>query len=505
MTLEKGVSVILPKGASLPEDKTRVFDLAAHGNINRINIESFDITLDQNEHILHVSGIIDDFTTHKTSFTNLQIINPDPMNITLLNLFIEPDSEEPFFSEGNIKANLVLNGAAFSPGIAGNIELINDIIPSRSTKINHATLEFTDNTILLNESSLDIAGSDIQATGSADKTFHLPLNVRNTEITSSSLNLDRVLKAVIKQKQNQAETSETPLIMVKSGQIRANEFIISNFITSNLVSSFTVTPDWLLTLPDLSLEAANGRAAGEIIYNIKSAETTGTMNADGMSANAAATIFLNIPNEVYGTLTGSAQFSTRGRIKDELISNASGIATFIIEDGRLTRLGSLEYLLLAANTIRAGFASINLNSILNLIIPQKTGYFDVLDGKLTAERGVLATDNVTSKGRNLSLLLSGKMNMLNNYSDLTILGRISRRVSGLLGPLGSLSINTFVEYIPGLGFIPGTGGRGLLEIIPLVSRIPFLGLGQKRERRFVVEIHGDLYDPNSVKSFRWLD
>gem|GEM_PF-3881935 len=505
MTLEKGVNITLPKGAILPEDRVRVFNLIAQGNINHINIETFDIILDQTERILHVSGIIDDIITPDIAFTNLQIINPDPMDITLLNIFIEPDKDEKFFSEGNVKADLILNGTASSPVITGNIELNNDIIPSRSTKINHARIEFADNTILLNESNLDIAGSNIRASGTADKTFSLPVNIRTVEITSPSLNMDKVLKAIAKQEESENVTSEVPPVTVQSGRINANEFIISNFITDNLSSSFTLTPDWLLTLPDLYVEAANGKALGRIIYNIKSSETAGTMTAEGMSANAAATIFLNIPNEVYGTLKGNVNFNTKGKTKDELVSNANGVATFSIKDGRLTRLGSLEYLLLAANTVTVGLAGINLNSILNLIVPQRTGYFEVLDGTLTAEKGILTSDNVASKGRNLSLLLSGKINMLTNYSDLTILGRVSKKVSGLLGPLGSLSINTFVEYLPGLGFIPGTGGKGLIEMIPLISRIPLLGLGQKKYRRFVVEIQGDLYDPKSVKSFRWLD
>ncbi|MDD3012169.1 MAG: AsmA-like C-terminal region-containing protein [Candidatus Gastranaerophilales bacterium] len=505
MTLEKGVNITLPKDISLPNDKVRTFNLAAHGNINHINIETFDIILDHIQRILHVSGIIEGILTSDIAFTNLQVINPDPMDIRLLNLFIEPDTDEPFFSEGTVKADLFLNGAAYSPEITGNIELNNNVIPSKNTKINHAIVEFTDNTLLLSESSINIAGSDLQVKGTADKTFNLPLNVRDVEITSSSLNMDKVQKAIIKQEENEPIAFETLPITVQSGQIKANEFIISNFITNNVTSSFTITPDWLLTIPDLYLEAADGKASGKIIHNIKSTETTGTMSVEGMSANAAATIFLNIPNEVYGTLKGNVQFDTKGKTKDELISNASGITTFSIKDGRLTRLGSLEYLLLAANTVTVGLAGINLNSILNLIVPQRTGYFEELDGKLTAEKGILSTDNVASKGKNLSLLLSGKINMLTNDSELTILGRVSKKVSGLLGPLGSLSINTFVEYLPGLGFIPGAGGKGLIEMIPLISRIPILGLGQKKFRRFVVEIQGDLYDPKSVKSFRWLD
>lgn len=504
-TLEKGVNLVLAKGATLPRDRERVFSISVRGNRNNVNIDNFDIVLDQTDYILNVSGAVNNINTSDVSFKNLQIINPQPMEITLLNPLIGTEEEEPFFSQGTVEADLSLNGPVSSPQIIGNVILNNDIVPSRSLHINHAKLSFTDDAYNLEDSNMLVAGSDLQIKATADKTLKLPVNIRAVEITSSSLNLDRVVNAVTKPKGTEAEEPEILPVTVQSGIVKANEFIISNFITSNLVTTFTLSPDWLLTMPDLSLEAANGRASGNIIYNVKTTSVNGNMNADGMSANAASTIFLNIPNEVYGTLRGNAQFRTIGKTKDELISNASGVATFNIRDGRLTRLGSLEYLLLAANTIRVGLAGINLNAIFNLLIPQRTGYFDVLEGTLTAEKGVLSTDNVATQGRNLSLYLSGKINMLTNYSDLTILGRVSRRVTGLLGPLGSLSINTFVEYLPGLGFIPGTGGRGLLDVIPFISRIPLLGLGEEKYRRFAVEIQGDLYDPKSVKSFRWLD
>jgi len=503
ITLDKGVDLVLPKGASLPKNKLRVISFAGRGNKSRIDIDSFNITLDQTQNILNASGTIDKIDTSDKIFRNLHIVNPAPMDITLLNPMIEYDSEEPFFASGDVKADLLLDGSVSSPEITGNIELNNDVVPSRSLNVKHAVIKFADNDFILDDSSIIIAGSDLKVKAIADKTFKLPLNIRTVEINSNSLNLDKVKNAVIKPANG--EKPESIPVTVQNGLLRANEFIISNFITNNLVTSFTLTPDWLLTMPDLSLEAADGKAYGRVIYNTQTTVTSGIINAEGMSANAAATIFLNLPNEVYGTLKGTAQFETKGTEKNELISNASGTASFSIVDGRLTRLGSLEYLLLAANTLSTGLAGINLNSILNLIAPQNTGNFDILDGKLTVEKGVLSTDDVKTQGKNLSLYLSGKMDMLTNYSDMTILGRVSRRVSGLLGPLGSISINTFVEYIPGLGFIPGTGGRGLISMIPFLSRIPILGLGKGKYRRFVVEIQGDLYDPKSVKSFRWLD
>ncbi|MCK7488706.1 MAG: AsmA-like C-terminal region-containing protein [Bacillus subtilis] len=259
-------------------------------------------------------------------------------------------------------------------------------------------------------------------------------------------------------------------------------------------------------MPNLSLQIAQGEVTGEVLYNINTQELYSRLIAQEMSANAAATVLLSTPNEVYGTLSGETQFRTSGGSRDELISNANGFATFEITDGRLTRLGSLEYLLRAVNVLQSGITGLTLNNIIDLVIPQRTGDFEVLEGTITAENGVLTTDNIASRGDNLSLFLSGNMDMISNYSDLTILGRLSRRVAGLLGPIGSLSIGTFVNFIPGIGFLPIPSERGLLELIPGLRFIPGLGLGERgRYREFVVDIEGDLYDPASVRSFRFVN
>ena len=77
--------------------------------------------------------------------------------------------------------------------------------------------------------------------------------------------------------------------------------------------------------------------------------------------------------------------------------------------------------------------------------------------------------------------------------------------SNLSRYLGSLSINTFIGFIPGIGFLPSSPDMGLIDIIPGLSNIPALGLGGGKYRLFEVKIEGDLYDPASVKSFRWID
>ena len=57
-----------------------------------------------------------------------------------------------------------------------------------------------------------------------------------------------------------------------------------------------------------------------------------------MEANAVATTLLNLPNEVFGTLSGDVNFVSKGITNKELIQNSNGTADFKIVDGRLVRL-----------------------------------------------------------------------------------------------------------------------------------------------------------------------
>ena len=220
-----------------------------------------------------------------------------------------------------------------------------------------------------------------------------------------------------------------------------------------------------------------------------------------MLANAAATTFFQIPNEIYGTMNGQLDFTTKGSSPEELIKNSNGSGNFKITDGKLVRLGSMEYLLRAANIAQAGITGLNLNNLIDLFTPQKTGHFDTISMDIRIQNGILHTDNLISKSPNLNLYIMGSFDMETNYADLTVLGRLPKKIKGVLGPIGSLSINSMLDMIPGVDALTESN---LAAMIPILNRIPGFELDNKEYRRFVVNIEGDFYNPSSVKKFRWL-
>jgi len=509
LTLNKGANISFQNDIQLPEDKTRIFSLDATGTKSKIDINNMEIALSNGatntniEHILNIKGIINKINTESPYFNKLSVIASNPINITLFNRALKSFSSEPVFGDGQIKGNIVLNGKVSSPQVLGDVSLYNVTIPSKELTINNSDITLDEMNITLSNSNINLGGSDAAINAVIANVFDYPVLVKNINIDSPSLNIDKISKIF---NNNTSEESDLPLFVVTNGSLHAQELIISDLITYNVLSKFTFTPDWLLSLTDTSLITAGGIAKGEVLYNLKSTDIAANISAINMQANAAATTLLKLPNEVYGTLNGRGVFNSRGKNSQEIIANANGFADFVITDGRLVRLGSLEYFLRALNLVQGGVAEFNLNNILDLVIPKNTGNFETLKGSLAIKDGVIRTDNLSSIGKDLSLYLSGNIDMVNNNADMTILGNMSKKISGLLGPLGSVSINTFIDFIPGIGFIPSTPETGLINMIPGLSKIPGLGLGgSKKVRRFEVKINGNLYDPTSVKSFRWLD
>jgi len=527
MVLEKGSYLNYITDIGLPRDKVRLITLDARGSKDRLSVERLRIDVSDTadkvvrvsknnknyegfKNLINIHGVIDELKSKKPVFKDFVIKTNDKNSIStkLFNPSIGcllNNGCRDFFSRGDFKTDVKLNGYIASPRIDGNTTFQDITIPDYNAYIKTITLTFDKDTINLDIIGLNIGESKMNLYALVDTKFEAPVLIKDLQIDSRMFNLDELAK--ILPKGNNRDLPDLPPFVITNGTLKADELVVRDLITNNIRAHFNFTPDWLLSISKIDIEAAGGTGTGNVYYNFNTNELSANFNVRQMQANALVTTLLTIPNEVYGTLTGDIQFSTRGKTHQELIANSNGYAEFEAYKGRFVRLGSLEYFLRAVNVIQSGVGGFNINNIIDLVAPQKTGHFETLKGRVYARDGVLYTDDITSSGKNLSLYISGELDMLTNQADIQVLGRLSKKISGLLGPVGSVTINQFIDYIPGLGFLPATPERkGVVDLIPALSRIPGLELNNDQKyRRFVVQINGDLYDQSSVKSFRWIE
>lgn len=403
---------------------------------------------------------------------------------------------------GNIQSKLIISGPILDPSVIGNISLKDVALPMLKTTDINSEISVFGSQASIDKLNLNLNGIILEMSSFVNDFTTLPMIFSSVKIHSPSLRLADLIAAMA----IQTPDGPTLPILIRNGFITIEEAIIDNLITTNLRGNFVLCSSGLLQLNDLSFRTAGGEVNGNLYMNIFSEILGGQLKIIDVKANAAATILLNLPNEIFGDLSAQIVFKTQGSEYEDFLNNAVAEATLMIDDGRFSQLGTLEHLLTATNIIGGGITGLNLNNILASIIPINTGNFELLTGEFTVEDGILTSKSLTSRGKNLSLEVKGTYDLNTEIADLDVKGYLSKNVSGLLGPLGKLNINTFVDFIPGLGFIPGSKEKkGLLDFIPGLGFIPFFGgPAQDKTKVFAVDLKGKIYDMSSVKNFRWV-
>ena len=204
-------------------------------------------------------------------------------------------------------------------------------------------------------------------------------------------------------------------------------------------------------------------------------------------------------NQIYGDLTGNINLSCRGTDFHSCMSTLSGNAIFNVKDGRMPKLGSLEYLLKAGNLVKGGITSLSINSIIDLITPMKTGEFSEIYGTITMHDGFADDIEITTKGKDLSLFITGTYDFADENAEMEVLGLLSRKISTMFGPVGNLSINTLFNVIPGIDLSKDS------PVLEKVNKIPGVELSNKAYRKFLATIKGNINGDNYVTNFSWIN
>ena len=76
------------------------------------------------------------------------------------------------------------------------------------------------------------------------------------------------------------------------------------------------------------------------------------------------------------------------------IHNLESKINFSIDNGKMPKLGSLEYLLRAGNLFKNGLLGLSLNNLIEVLTPYKTGEFEKISGNLAIKNGEIETLNI---------------------------------------------------------------------------------------------------------------
>lgn len=444
------------------------------------------------------------------NFQALRIRTQNPTDARVFNIIFK----KPLIKQGMFTSNAILNGPITSPKILGFLNFNGINIPLLDTTIKDISLDFGDRIIDI-KSKGEIFSNQITILADMENRLTAPFVINNADIYLGNLDINEIVKSINKldiqtemsnlseQKSENAPPSNFNItnLIIKDAKLKADSVFVKNIFAKDFTAAFSLNEKLLFALKNFKFDVAQGSVNGNFKYNLLNSNSALELHVDGVNANNMSEALFDLQNQIFGSLTGEVDLVCNGKTHKTCMDTLSGTGGFRVADGRMPKLGSLEYLLKAGNLIKSGVTGITINSVLELVSPLKTGQFETINGTFTIKSGIANSIQIFSKGKDLSLFLTGTYNFSTFIADMEVFGRISKKISNALGPVGNTSLNTLFNTIPGLNL----DESNKTEFIKNFNKIPGFELNDKTYRIFSSEIYGDINGDNYVKSFKWIE
>ena len=449
--------------------------------------------------MLRVKGGIN-FIDNDTEFRDLYIKTSNPTDARIFNLIFG----KPNIKQGQFTSDLRMRGKLSDPRIFGGFHIVETNIPFMDTTMKNIEFIFKDRFLEI-KSKGEVFGNDISAEAILKNKLTKPYHIEKAFITTKDMDLNRIVnkiksvEAEITRPQDSFGNFDVNSVIVNNLKIKADNIILRNIHATNFEADAGLNEQHLFEMKNFLFNIAKGKLSGNYSYNLTNNDITLNMDADNISANEITWAIFDLRNQIYGDLTGKTNLSCNGDSFEKCMQTLNGDTSFNVKNGRMPKLGSLEYLLKAGNLIKGGITSLSINSVIDLISPVKTGEFSDIYGNISIKDGIAKNIEITTQGKDLSLFICGTYNFSTSIADMEVLGLLSRKISTMLGPIGNVSVNTLFNLIPGLDLSKDN------ELLQKINKIPGLEITNTSFRKFLAVIKGNINGDDYVTSFKWIN
>jgi len=454
--------------------------------------------------ILTVKGGIT-FYNKMYKFDNLIVKTEAPTDARIFNIIFR----KPTIKHGQFTSDLRINGMSTSPKILGDFAINGIDMPFLSTTVKDLSFNFDEKDIHI-QSKGEVLSNDVRLNAVLKNNFSSAYKIEKADIYLKQFNLNKVL-ADLKQlelktfNENQGDGNKSAssqdfrnLVTFDDLNVTADSIIVKNIKAVNLKAKCSLNDKMQLSVDNFKFDVADGSVDGHVNYNLLNNIFNLKLNTKDVNANDLTIALFDLPNQIYGKLTGTINLMSNMTNEQTSKETLTGKGSFVVAHGKMPKLGSLEYLLKAGNLVKSGFTGVSVNGIVDLITPMKTGEFSSIDGNVIINQGVAEKVEIHTRGKDLNLFIHGKYNFVTKIADMKVYGQISRKISTVLGKVGNVSINTLFNAIPGVNLCENC------QLFTDLNKIPGIELNSKEYRKFVVDILGDINGENYVKSFKWI-
>lgn len=293
---------------------------------------------------------------------------------------------------------------------------------------------------------------------------------------------------------------------ILNGTATARQFKASGIVATDLSGTFSLKDYSKFYLTDLSAKAFDGDVKGKLSYDINTSKIGLELNGSGLNSTKAVEGAVGIKNALTGVLGFSTKLAMQGLTDKEIIQSMKGNIDFNVDDGKFLSIGRLENLVLAQNVSSNSVLKSALSAMSTFATVQEADKFKYIKGNLILSNGCANLSKIIVSGPLMAYHVHGTYNILPNSANLIILGRLESKVVSVLGPLGDLTAEKLLSYIPKFGAMTSNILKQLTAdpVNENTALIPELSGGSNSYKDFKVIFNGPVESSSSVKSFKWL-
>lgn len=479
---------------------------------NKIKINNFQydkiITSQNNKPFsmpqLSASGTLHMLENNVIGFNNFRIKTQTSTDAKIFNVIFR----KPFMKQGVFTSDLTMNGTSTNPKIKGKLDITGIDIPFVNSTIHDVDLDFKNDKIFV-KSKGTVLTNDVYLDAIIKNKLVPPYVIENLKLKLVDLDINKITDTMrdleAESTKNNLHTSDNSQsfdasqIIIQKGNIEADKVKIKNINANNFVAKLSLNKKGILDINNFKFDIAQGSVIGKFTHNLQNHKTTLNIDLDRANALIMSEALFDLKGQVYGLVNGNFDLTCVGDNQDDCFKTLSGEGYFKIADGRMPKLGSLEYLLKAGNLLKGGFTGLSINSLIDLVTPLKTGNFESITGDIHIKNGIADRINVYSNGHDLNMYMTGSYNLVTSVADMGIYGSLSKNITTVFGKIKNASLNTLFNTIPGIN--ASTENLLLQEEI---GKIPNIKNATDIYRIFFVEVNGDINGENYVKSFKWV-
>ena len=434
------------------------------------------------------------------AFDNLRIKTSHPTDARIFNIIFR----KPNIKQGQFTSDLKFDGNLSNARVLGDFHIFETNIPFLDTTMKNIELVFKDKVIEFDTKG-EIIGNDVKFNGILKNKLTPPYQIEKAFLYTKDLDLNQIVNKLKLAEVDSISTFESfegfdiNSIIAKNFKLKADNIKLRNIHATNFEALISLNEKGVLEVGNFNFNIAQGLLGGKYSYNLKNNDIGLKLKANSISANDITWALFDLNNQIYGDLTGDIDLTCNGIDFSHCMETLSGNALFNVKDGKMPKLGSLEYLLKAGNLVKGGLTGISINSVIDLLAPSKTGDFSDIFGSVRIKDGIARNIEITTKGEDLNLFIGGTYNFASSIADMEVLGLLSRKISTMFGAIGNVSINTLFNVIPGIDLSKDS------PVLERINKIPGIELTSKTYRKFIAEIKGNINGDDYVTSFKWIN